>query len=237
MKIKGVIFDKDGTLIEFSDLWKMSLESLLNNYSLTDVEKRLIKKISGINEENQVKENSVLASGTISDLASIFSEYVDKTKLELEEEIGLFFLEYLKNHPEMVRETCNLKKLFVDLKEMGLFIGVITSDNYEQTKLTFEMLDLFEDLDFLATGDRYASKPDIESLDEFCKISSLNREEVVVVGDSDVDMLFGNKAGLSIGVLSGVGSKQMLEKIGDVVVDTPAEIIDVIISINREQEK
>lgn len=223
MKIKGVIFDKDGTLIKFSKLWRLGLEELLEMCQLSENVKAEIKDKVGVNEDLTVRENSIIASGTIGDMAEVFSDYISKTKQEINREITEFFLEYLRNHPEMVVETCDLKTTFESLKKSGIAIGVVTADSYEQSKLSFEMLKLDSYIEFMATGDVYANKPNPQSLDAFCSKFSLDRREVAVVGDSETDMLLGKQAGLSIGVLSGVGTNEMLLKSADIVVQSPSD--------------
>lgn len=37
--IKGVIFDKDGTLLKFTDIWRLSLEELFDYYELSEADK------------------------------------------------------------------------------------------------------------------------------------------------------------------------------------------------------
>lgn len=70
--------------------------------------------------------------------------------------------------------------------------------------LIMEYLGLTEMFDFIATGDRYLPKPDADMLQAFCQSCQLKATEVIMVGDSLVDVFMGTchgKAG--IGVLTG----------------------------------
>ncbi|WP_300408672.1 HAD family hydrolase [Lagierella sp.] len=228
MKIRGVIFDKDGTLIEFSDLWRSGLEEFFEKNFIQDDLKREIRRKVGIKSDCTIEENSILASGTMDDLVSVISQYVSLDKGKLYKKISDHYLSYMKRHPDMIKETCDLRILFEKLKELGIKIGVITADDYVQAKLCLEILGIENHIGFLATGDRYLNKPNTQSLDAFCEKFSLNRREVAIVGDSEIDMLLGKKAGLAIGVLSGVGTKDMLTKSADILVKSPCEVISSI---------
>ncbi|MDY6066003.1 MAG: HAD family hydrolase [Finegoldia sp.] len=228
MTIKAVIFDKDGTLIEFSDLWRSALEEVFEKYNLDQEIIKEIRKKVGIQDDKTIVENSVLAAGTMKDLVDILSDYISLDEEDLYLEVSNHFLAYMKNHKEMIRETCDLKSLFKKLKDQGIKIGVITADDYRQADLCFDLLGLKDDIEFLATGDRYLNKPDPSSLDAFCKKFDLDRSEVAMVGDSEIDMLLGKKAGLAIGVLSGTGTRQGLEKSADLVLDSVCDLASVI---------
>ena len=226
--IKGVIFDKDGTLLKFTDIWRLSLEELFDYYELSEADKLEIRQAVGVNEDHSIRENSILASGTIADLAEVFSKYVDKSKEALDKEISDFFLAYLSKHPELIVGTCDVKKCFDALKKLYIKVAVITADSFKQAKLSFEMLGVFDEIDFLAAADFYPNKPDPSSLDAFCKDFGLSRKEVAVVGDSLIDLELGKVAGLAVGVTCGVGTKEMLMKDADIVLDTPLDLINVL---------
>lgn len=224
-KIKGVIFDKDGTLLKFTDIWRLSLENLFAYYGLDEADKLEIREAVGVNEDHSIRENSILASGTIADLAEVFSKYIEKSKETLDEEISEFFLAYLAKHPELIVGTCDVKKCFDELKKLDIKVAVITADSFKQAKLSFEILGVYDEIDFLAAADFYPNKPDPSSLDAFCKNFNLNRKEVAVVGDSLIDLELGKLAGLAVGVTCGVGTKEMLMKDADLVLDTPLDLI------------
>ncbi|MDY3902385.1 HAD family hydrolase [Peptoniphilus sp.] len=209
--IKAILFDKDGTLLKFSEIWVDSILEFLKRKNLSeDSKKKLFKKI-GIVENNEVEENSILSSETIRDLAIIFSEYMEESVEKIYKDIDDFLLEFLKKNKEEIKETCDLKSLFVDLKGKGILIGLFTSDNYRQAKFSMEYLELDKFIDFYAAADLYKKKPSKESLEIFKKKYSIKDDEIIVVGDSKVDMIFGRDT-IKLGVLCGTGSRDMLEK-------------------------
>ena len=222
--IKAILFDKDGTLLKFSDIWVDSIVKYLSKKNLNhDDKKKLFKKI-GVRENNEVEENSILSSETVEDLALIFSEFMDESPEEIYKDIDDFLLEFLKDNNSEIKETCDLKSLFTDLKNRGIIIGLFTSDNYRQAKYSMEYLNLDSFIDFYAAADLYEKKPSIESLEIFKKKYSLRDQEIIIVGDSKVDMIFG-KDTLKLGVLCGTGSREMLERYTENIAEDPRGVL------------
>lgn len=225
--IKAILFDKDGTLLKFSDIWVDSIVKYLSKKNLNhDAKKKLFKKI-GVRENNEVEENSILSSETVEDLALIFSEFMDESPEEIYKDIDDFLLEFLKENKSEIKETCDLKSLFTDLKNRGLIIGLFTSDNYRQAKYSMEYLNLDSFIDFYAAADLYEKKPNTESLEIFKKKYSLRDQEIIIVGDSKVDMIFG-KDTLKLGVLCGTGSREMLERYTENIAEDPRGVLKFI---------
>ena len=225
--IKAILFDKDGTLLKFSDIWVDSIVKYLSKKNLNhDAKKKLFKKI-GVRENNEVEENSILSSETVEDLALIFSEFMDESPEEIYKDIDDFLLEFLKENKSEIKETCDLKSLFTDLKNRGIIIGLFTSDNYRQAKYSMEYLKLDSFIDFYAAADLYEKKPSIESLEIFKKKYALMDQEIIIVGDSKVDMIFG-KDTLKLGVLCGTGSREMLEKYTENIAEDPRGVLNYL---------
>ena len=222
--IKAILFDKDGTLLEYTEGWVDSIVEFLEEKTIDEGKRKKLFKEIGIREDGGVEENSILSSETAMDLAIIFSKYLDEDLGEIYKEIDDYLLNYLKENNNFIRETCDLKGLFEVLKRREILIGIFTSDNYRQAKYSMEYLNLDSYIDFYAAADIYEKKPNRESLEVFKDKYSLEDKEIMVVGDSRVDMVFG-KDTIKVGVLCGTGSREMLEKYTDNIINDPSEIL------------
>lgn len=222
--IRAILFDKDGTLLKFTEGWVDSIVGFLENKILDDKKKRKLFKEIGIREDGGVEENSILSSETAMDLAIIFSKYLDEDLDEIYGELDDHLLRYLKENNKFIRETCDLRKLFEALRDRKILIGIFTSDNYRQAKYSMDYLGLDSFIDFYAAADIYKKKPNKESLEVFKKKYSLEDQEIIIVGDSRVDMVFGEGT-VKVGVLCGTGSREMLAKYTDNIIDDPSQVL------------
>lgn len=222
--IRAILFDKDGTLLQFTEGWVDSIVGFLEDKILDDNKKREAFREIGIREDGGVEENSILSSETAMDLAIIFSKYLDEDLDEIYRELDDHLLNYLKENNKFIRETCDLRSLFEALRERGILIGIFTSDNYRQAKYSMDYLGLDSFIDFYAAADIYKKKPNKESLEVFKKKYSLEDQEIIIVGDSRVDMVFGEDT-IKVGVLCGTGSREMLAKYTDNIVDDPSQVL------------
>ena len=222
--IRAILFDKDGTLLQFTEGWVDSIVDFLEDKILDDNKKREVFKEIGIREDGGVEENSILSSETAMDLAIIFSKYLDEDLDEIYGELDDHLLRYLKENNKFIRETCDLRNLFEALRDRGILIGIFTSDNYRQAKYSMDYLGLDSFIDFYAAADIYKKKPNKESLEVFKKKYSLEDQEIIIVGDSRVDMVFGEDT-VKVGVLCGTGSREMLAKYTDNIVDDPSQVL------------
>lgn len=222
--IRAILFDKDGTLLQFTEGWVDSIVGFLEDKILDDNKKREVFREIGIREYGGVEENSILSSETAMDLAIIFSKYLDEDLDEIYGELDDHLLNYLKKNNKFIRETCDLRSLFEGLRNRGILIGIFTSDNYREAKYSMEYLGLDSFIDFYAAADIYKKKPNKESLEVFKKKYSLEDQEIIIVGDSRVDMVFGEGT-VKVGVLCGTGSREMLAKYTDNIIDDPSQVL------------
>lgn len=222
--IRAILFDKDGTLLQFTEGWVDSIVGFLENKILDDNKKREAFREIGIREDGGVEENSILSSETAMDLAIIFFKYIDEDLDEIYGELDDHLLNYLKKNNKFIRETCDLRSLFEALRDRGILIGIFTSDNYRQAKYSMDYLGLDSFIDFYAAADIYKKKPNKESLEVFKKKYSLEDQEIIIVGDSRVDMVFGEDT-VKVGVLCGTGSREMLAKYTENIIDDPSQVL------------
>ena len=104
--IKAILFDKDGTLLEYTEGWVDSIVEFLEEKTIGEDKKKKLFKEIGIREDGGVEENSILSSETAMDLAIIFSKYLDEDLGEIYKEIDDHLLNYLKENNNFIRETC-----------------------------------------------------------------------------------------------------------------------------------
>jgi len=138
-----------------------------------------------------------------------------------------------KDTPEnmQIKMTGNLKNLFARLKEKNIKIAICTSDSREGTQEFLERLNLTHLVDIVVCGDDDVSvaKPDPHNAIHICNELSIDLSEAIMVGDTPADTIMGQAAnlGLTIGVLTGVGTHEDLTH-ADVIVNDVSEVVDLI---------
>ncbi len=232
MGIKGVLFDKDGTLLNFGMLW-VAIE-----YEVIDA---LLERVgearnSGLKEalctsiglhNGQVDEKGYFASGTSLDISRAFQAVLPYDIPDLHEWLVEQATLKTKEHIRNVQPTCDLQTLFSQLKEKGITIGIATSDDNEITRLCIEALRIEEYISFVGTAELYPKKPNPTVVHEFCRRFGLQPHEVAIVGDTEKDLQLAKNsgAGCGISVLCGVGSEGELSVFADFIVPSPAHLI------------
>lgn len=239
-EIRGILFDKDGTLLDFNSIWLPAsnylAEKIIEKYcsgSCKAIKEELLQSI-GV-ENGKAKGNGILAAGTVFDIVRAFTKVLESNNLifieeEIFELVPKTLNEFIAKSKAHIVPTGNLTKLFNRLKKLNIFIGLATSDTIISTEYCLKELNIFQYFDFLGTSDgKYPSKPSPEILNNFCKTTGLKEEEVAIIGDSIVDMQFARNgnAGMAIGVLTGASSNEELSQLADVVYDSVDDIINL----------
>lgn len=203
---KGVLFDKDGTLFEFDSMWTNAIEEFMHQVLVKAEHADRLAQALGV-KNGQVQPDSALSSGTIKDIATVlYDNAVFTTHDAAEEFVRVFFLEFLKNHLAQLKPIGDLRALMQGLHNEDIKVGIVTSDDYEATVISLEHAGIGDLVDFIASGDRYPRKPDPAPLVAFCQQFGLELNDVIMVGDSRMDLELGNVGKGGVGVLSGVGS-------------------------------
>jgi len=110
------------------------------------------------------------------------------------------------------------------LREDGFLTALATSDERKDTEAILSHLGMNGLFDIvLCSGEASRPKPDPETILTICRNLSVRPNEAMMVGDSVTDMMMGKKAGvaLTVGILEGgVTPREELEKVADLVVDS-----------------
>ncbi|WP_243388047.1 HAD family hydrolase [Bacillus kexueae] len=240
MKIKGILFDKDGTILNFHGLWSEVLnelvKSICKHYQVDKVKELSSSLLTSIDvTETSIIPNGIFASGTNEDIMEAFLRVMNQSGVKVDEDSFKPFVKEEMNRlvherKHLITPTAPLVPLFSTLKEKGIKLGISTADDYEITMVCLEALNVKDYFDFIGTSDQYHKKPNPHMFQAFCEKFSLKAEEVAVVGDTTTDMQFGlnANAGLRIGVLSGTSNVENIEKESDFLIDHIGKLTDVL---------
>lgn len=221
MKIDGIIFDKDGTLIDFDAFWlNVSIEAIsevLNRSFCPDVPVADILEPFGVHN-GVTSIEGVVCKGTYAQMGEIVYHVLKERgcTLDLPDMIKLVTDMYVKNADAgEILPTCeNLKETLQTLKNQGKKLAVVTTDNEQMTRKCLDALGVTELFDWIYTDDGVLpTKPNPACAEDFCRRFSLNKENVLMVGDTMTDVAFSQNAGLAmIGVAKTEENKAILQK-------------------------
>ncbi len=219
MAIKGLVFDKDGTLFHYGGTWAYWCDLVLADLSGGDAEKakELAKAVGYDPDRKEFLAGSLVVGASAGEINQAWADLLPDLSFEDVDAIAVKHLESLPSLP-----VCDLKAYFGDLKAKGMKLGLITNDYEAGAVLQLEgegVLDLF---DFVAGFDSgHGAKPSADPLLAFGKAVGLPMEQVAMVGDSTHDLGAGRaaKVGMTIGVLTGPAVAQDIAAYADVILD------------------
>ena len=226
MAIKSIIFDKDGTLINFDAFWisvsENAIRILLNYVRRDDVP--MDEMLASIGVENGVSDiGGLLCGGTYEEIALAFNSVLEKYGCALahDEVCGTVLDAYnLSAAKGCVKPTCeNITEVLTSLKAQGIKLAVVTTDNAEITRYCLDKLGITELFDRLYTDDgKTPVKPDPACALDFAKLTGASKDEIIMVGDTMTDVRFARNAGIRVvGVGFAPESRERLAPYADKV--------------------
>lgn len=225
--IRGLLFDKDGTLLDFHATWAPILDRLAADLAGGDADlaRRLLEHGGRDPLSGRYRAGSLLAQGNTAEVAEAWRPLLPHLQTEsLVERMDRAFAE-----EGVVASTpvLDLAAFFARMKARGLKLGVATSDNERAAKAILERFEALHLLDFVAGYDSgHGPKPTPGMVRGFCAATGLAAAEVAMVGDNRHDMEMGRTAGCGacIGVLTGTSAAADLTPLATVVLDSIAAL-------------
>ena len=233
-----IVFDKDGTLFDFHHLWTTwsarYLRLVVSSHKDEDRLYRALCEALGYDTgTDKVLFDSPLSIATTPDIPLIvatalygqglgWTEATELAEQALERTVSEFDL------AAAVRPIGDIADLFRRLRQAGIRIAVVTTDERSITESMLELAGVADMVDFLACGDDgLPIKPAPDAVLAACERTGIAPPETIVVGDNVADMQMGRRAGvgLCVGVLSGVAEAGDLDAHADVVLDSVHDII------------
>jgi phosphoglycolate phosphatase len=212
MRITAVLFDKDGTLLDYARSWHAINHNAATLAAAGDPALyRHLLVVGGMDPETgHVVPDSPLAAGTAAEIAAVWVGAGSPLPLsELTHGLDAIFRDGVAH----VVPTVDLAALFARLRGRGLRLGIASSDGETAIAATAERFGILSDLDFIAGYDSgHGGKPGPGMLLAFCNAVGVEPWSTAVVGDNAHDMAMARAggAGLRVGVLTGTGTRATL---------------------------
>jgi phosphoglycolate phosphatase-like HAD superfamily hydrolase len=231
-----IVFDKDGTLIDFHAMWGqwvMMLAGRLKKTTGCPIDLPLFKHLGFNITTGEVITNGHLALSPITKIRAEIANVLQTTSLTTDEtEMALNAAWYIPDPVALAKPLANLQTLFTTLQAQNTKIAIATSDDRLPTQATLAKLGLSTLVDALICADDCLNenlllKPAPDMIINLCHKLNISPLKTVVVGDNIVDLQMGQaaKVGLVVGVLSGLCSAEMLKPYADVILPSVAHLV------------
>ncbi|OHE30946.1 MAG: hypothetical protein A2084_00775 [Tenericutes bacterium GWC2_39_45] len=217
--IKGIIFDMDGTILNTIDDITDSV-----NYALASMEYPL-------QTVHQVK--MAVGSGAIQLIERVLPALSSK---ELVMKVfKIYQAHYDQNNSNKTGPYEGIMLLLNQLRTQGFKLSVV-SNKYDHLvqELNEKIFNKYFDVS-IGEIKGIPIKPAPDMIDKALKLLDLKKDEVLFVGDSEIDMLTATNAKLkSVGVTWGFRDQSVLEAHhADFIIHKPEELFNVIERMNR----
>jgi len=219
--IKAVIWDLDGTIIDFKiDFIRARKEALiiLKKYGIPD---HLLSLEKGIVDTFQIAKDILKSNGMTEKDIQLIIEEIDQKVIEIEREAAL--------NASMIK---GIDKVLYHVRNKQLKQAIYTYNHTENAKLSLERVNLIHYFDVIAGRDSIDNpKPHPEHLNYICSKLNVKLTQIVVIGDHYRDIQGALNVGAhSIAIHSKLAQVEKL-KIADVIVEEkkiPSKLIQAI---------
>ena len=193
--VRGLLFDKDGTLLDLHATWGAVLHDLIW-HSAGEGEQRTAEDLAHIGgyslDTRRFTPDSQLAQG---DWGSIFEAW--QRRLGPEQGKRMFgFLEELRQGKRRRQSVAlgDIRPTMQKLAEAGYVLGIATNDAEAPARADMDGLGISEFCTVIYGHDSHGPKPGPEMMTAFCAETGLAPAEVSMVGDTMTDLNFARNA-------------------------------------------
>ena len=215
-RIRGLIFDKDGTLFDFRATWDAWAGEVLNELAAAgSVEVALLAEVIGYDlAAGGMRADSVFIAGTNAEVTACLLPLLpgwDGPRLE----------RFLNDRAARVSPVCPvaLRPYLGTLRARGFGIAVATNDAEASAAEHLAAADVADLVDAtLGYDSGHTPKPAPDMCLAAAALLGLPPEACAMIGDSTHDLQAGREAGMAtVGVLTGLAGPATLSPLADVV--------------------
>lgn len=226
-----VIFDKDGTLIGFDRMWTGWTVALGDRLSSTvgrDIRPSLFLVLGYDETTGMATPGGGLAATPMARLRQMtVAVLVAGGATPREAEAAVARAWFAPDPEDLAHPLADLRSLLGALRGDGRRIAIATSDDRGPTQRTLDVLGVADLVDAtVCADDGLPVKPAPDMVLHVCERLGVDPARTAMVGDSPADLRMARSAGAGrvIGVLTGVGGRDDLEPLADLVIGSVEQL-------------
>ena len=216
MNIRGVIFDKDGTLFDFQSTWGIWTAQVLARIAGSDeaLLQQLAEALGYDTQTRRVQPGSVIVAATPMDIAAVVKDCIPALS---QTQICDWLNEEAKTAPQVL--VTDLHRLTAELRRINLGLCVMTNDAETPARAHLASVQASDLFDFVIGSDSgFGAKPQAAPLLALADKMEIPAAACVMVGDSSHDLRAGRAAGMrAVAVLTGLAEADELAPLADAV--------------------
>ena len=200
MKIKAVLFDMDGVLIDSYESWFNLFNYTLKSFGLKEV------------TDKEFKEN-VWAK----DFSLVTHQYFNGKSVK---EVANFYFQNFLKFKKYIKLLPGVKDVLKRLRQLKLRIAVVSNTYHNITEHLLSSVSLLRYFNIIVGGDDVKKgKPAPDMIIKACNLLKIQPKEAILIGDTIFDIMAGKKAGC---FTIGLGIK------GDIKINKLKELLNII---------
>jgi phosphoglycolate phosphatase len=219
-KLKLLIFDLDGTLVDSRKDLANSINAMLENYHRPHLADDVIATYIGDGAPTLVRRS--LGFKDDHDLQPKEEEFI--------EDALVYFLEYYREHKlDFTYVYDGVKVALSSLAAKGLAMSVLSNKPVNPSRAIVNHLGLGRFFKYVYGGNSFETKkPDPLGIHTLLREHGVSAEQAVIIGDSSVDMQTGRNANVwTCACTYGLSPETLKKCPGDVSVDAPSDWVEV----------
>jgi phosphoglycolate phosphatase len=226
-KFKAILFDKDGTLIDFAGTWAALYERLALEIAGGDpVRASELLVAGGYNaSDSTFIAGSELAAGTTSGIVALWTNHVSGNEFSRWKD--RFDEAFADEGPKFAVAIPALEETLSHLHGHGFALAVVTNDVELAARRTVQKLGVEHYFSAVIGYDSVPNpKPAADPVNLACELLSVLPHETIVVGDNlhDIEMARNAGAGAAIAVLTGTTSQEDFGDHPDAILQSIADL-------------
>ncbi|BBD90890.1 MULTISPECIES: HAD family hydrolase [Staphylococcus] len=232
--MEWILFDKDGTLIEFDKSWEKIgvrlVDKLLETFPVHD--KEVAHRQLGIIDDKIVPD-SVMGSGSLGDMIKSFNDVTGQDTTDWTRDTSQELVDTRVPENNWIE---GVQDVIQELRNEGYKIGIVTSDTKKGVNQFLEETQSKSLFDLIISTETHAEeKPNPKVLAPLFDAYDVSPNQVAIIGDTANDMktAINAKLGLGIGVLTGIAKREELHE-ADVIIDSAKDVKQILDQYKNE---